>query len=269
MMKGYDQEKIRELIRQHYSKTAKKTTDSCECPSSQSHCNSKNGPASGLCAFEHFGYSSEEVIIFHGEENIGLCCGNPLKKAAIKTGETVLDLGCGGGFDCYLAAKQVGKGGYVIGIDMTPEMVSKARKNFSKWDFENVEFRLGEIENLPVADNSVDVIISNCVINLSPDKRKVFMEAFRVLKPKGRLAISDIVATTTLPEEMKHDPVLYVGCIAGAISIEELENILIKAGFQKICIKPIDSSREFIREWVPSRNVEDFVVSATIEAKKP
>jgi ubiquinone/menaquinone biosynthesis C-methylase UbiE len=181
----------------------------------------------------------------------------------------VLDLGSGAGFDAFLAASQVGTRGFVIGVDMTPDMMAKARGNAQKGGFQNVEFRLGEIEHLPVADNSVDVIMSNCVINLSPEKEQVFKEAFRVLKPGGRLAISDIVATAELPKEARHDLALYTGCVAGASLIEDLEEVLTDSGFTQIQIKPKDESRSFIRDWVPGRKIEDFVVSATIEASKP
>jgi ubiquinone/menaquinone biosynthesis C-methylase UbiE len=200
---------------------------------------------------------------------MGLGCGNPQAIASLKTGETVLDLGSGGGFDCFLAARAVGETGRVIGVDMTPEMVSKARANAAKTEFRNAEFRLGEIEHLPVADNSVDVIISNCVINLSPDKQKVFEDAFRVLKPGGRLAVSDVVATAELPEEVKNDLVLHCGCMAGASLISDVEAMLKESGFRDIRIQSKDESREFIQTWAPGRNIEEYVVSATIEAKKP
>lgn len=152
---------------------------------------------------------------------------------------------------------------------MTPEMLAKARANAKKAGFSNVDFRLGELENLPVADSFVDVIISNCVINLSPAKQRVFDEAFRVLKPGGRLAVSDVVATADLPDSVKEDLALHAGCIAGASSIKELEAMIRKAGFTGIQIQPKDQSREFIKEWAPGRGVEDFVVSAAIEAVKP
>jgi len=167
-----------------------------------------------------------------------------------------------------LAARAVGESGHVIGVDMTPEMLAKARGNAAKAGHTNVEFRLGEIEHLPVADNSVDVIISNCVINLSPEKQKVFDESFRVLKPGGRLAVSDVVAAAELPEEVKNDLALHAGCIAGASLISDVEEMLRKAGFDRIRIDTREESREFIREWAPGRHIEDFVVSATIEALK-
>jgi SAM-dependent methyltransferase len=257
-MQNNKKEKIHELVRKYYSRTSK---NSCFC--------NDETEISVLNIFERFGYSAKDVIEFYKNSNIGLCCGNPLPIAEIKAGETVLDLGSGEGFDCYLAAKLVGERGKVIGVDMTPEMVNKARKNIEKWDYKNVEFRLGEIENLPVDDDSVDVIISNCVINLSPDKSKVFKEAFRVLKPGGRLAISDIIAIAPLPEELRNDPELYCLCIAGTVLIDELKDMLKKAGFQNIHITPIYESQEIIRKWAPMKDIEDYVVSATIKAIKP
>ena len=200
---------------------------------------------------------------------MGLGCGNPQAIASLKPGEIVLDLGSGGGFDCFLAARSVGKTGRVIGVDMTPDMVSKARENAAKTEFRNVEFRLGEIEHLPVADNSVDVIISNCVVNLSPDKQLVFDDAFRVLKRGGRLAISDVVATAELPDDVKNDLALLSGCVAGASLVSDVEAMLKKSGFMNIRLQPKDESREFIRTWAPGRKVEEYVVSATIEAVKP
>jgi ubiquinone/menaquinone biosynthesis C-methylase UbiE len=200
---------------------------------------------------------------------MGLGCGNPPAIASLQSGETVLDLGSGGGFDCFLAAKAVGERGHVIGVDMTPEMISKAQANAKKAGFGNVEFRLGEIENLPVTDNSVDVIISNCVINLSPEKKKVFKESFRTLKRGGRLAISDIVATAQLPDEVKNNLELYTGCVSGASPIDELKSTLKEIGFTDIRIKPIDGSKELIREWTSDSDIGDFVLSATIEAVKP
>ena len=199
---------------------------------------------------------------------MGLGCGNPQAIASLKPGETVLDLGSGGGFDCFLAASAVGDKGHVIGVDMTPEMISKARRNAEKAGLENVDFRLGELENLPVADGIVDVIISNCVINLSPEKNRVFSEAFRVLKSGGRLAISDVVKTAEMPDTVKKDMAMYTGCITGASSITELESMLKQAGFENIRVRPKDESRAFIRDWAPGSKIEDYIVSATIEAEK-
>ena len=181
-----------------------------------------------------------------------------------------MDLGSGGGFDCFLAAKKVGKTGQVIGVDMTPEMVSTARKNGIKMNLENVEFRLGEIENIPVGDNQADIIISNCVVNLSPDKLAVYRDAYRILKPGGRIAISDILTTAPLPEEIKKDLELLTACIGGAQTLAETKQILKKAGFKDITIKPQKISREILGEWTPtmSEDVTDYIISATIEAVK-
>ena len=180
-----------------------------------------------------------------------------------------MDLGSGGGFDCFLAARQVGETGHVIGVDMTPDMVSEARENAANGGFPNVEFRLGEIEHLPLADRSVDAILSNCVVNLSPDKPSVYRDAYRVLKPGGRLAISDVVATAELPDTVRTDLALHAGCIAGAASVEELEQALIEIGFEEVRVQPKEESREVIREWAQGQSFADYIVSATIEAVKP
>lgn len=215
------------------------------------------------------GYSAEDLSAVPEGANMGLGCGNPQATAALKTGETVLDLGAGGGFDCFLAARQVGPSGHVIGVDMTPDMVTKARSNAQKLAAKNVEFRLGEIERLPVSDNSVDVILSNCVINLSPDKRAVFQEALRVLKPGGRLAISDVVALKPIPEALSNDVAAIAGCVAAAASVDTIRSLLLSAGFENVRIDIKQESREFISGWLPEAKVEDFVASATIEATKP
>jgi SAM-dependent methyltransferase len=200
---------------------------------------------------------------------MGLGCGNPQAIAALRPGETVLDLGSGGGFDCFLAARRVGPQGKVIGVDMTPEMLSKARANAVEGGYANVEFRLGEIEALPVADNTVDVIISNCVINLSPEKLRVYREAYRVLKSGGRLAISDVVATAEMPEDVRADIALLSGCVSGASLATDVEAMLREAGFTQITIRVNEQSREYIREWAPGRGIENYVASATMEAIKP
>jgi SAM-dependent methyltransferase len=214
------------------------------------------------------GYSKEELSSVPAGANLGLGCGNPQAIAALKPGDIVLDLGSGAGFDCFLAARQVGPAGKVIGVDMTPDMVAKARANARKGSHDNVEFRLGEIEHLPLADASVDVIISNCVINLSTDKPGVFREAYRVLKRGGRLAVSDVVATARLPDGIRNDLALYSTCVAGAVDVAAIEKMLAEAGFIEIRIAPREESRELIREWAPGRNLEDYVLSAAIEAKK-
>jgi SAM-dependent methyltransferase len=217
------------------------------------------------------GYSKEDLASVPEGANMGLGCGNPVALASLKPGETVVDLGSGGGFDCFLAAKQVGDTGRVIGVDMTPDMVSKARKNAEKMEMNNVEFRLGEIEILPIADDTADIIMSNCVINLSPDKLSVYREAFRVLKPGGRLSISDVLATATLPDDVQKDLALVAACVGGAATIDDTIKLLEEAGFQDIKITPNDESRELIRQWDPSKseNAVDYVVSAYIEAVKP
>ena len=200
---------------------------------------------------------------------MGLGCGNPQAIASLKAGEIVLDLGAGGGFDVFLAAKKVGPSGKVYGVDMTPDMISKARNNATKNGYQNVEFLLGEIEHLPLPNQSVDVIISNCVVNLSTNKSNVFNEAFRVLKDGGRLAISDMVAYKPLPQEMINNAALYCNCISGAITMNELKSILAKAGFIDIMIEPQENSRMFIKDWVPGSDAENYVVSAKIKAVKP
>jgi len=257
---------IRKAVREQYGRVAESSASGCGC-SSTACCDGSGSDANA--ASLQLGYSSFDIHQVPEGANMGLGCGNPRAIASLKTGETVLDLGSGGGFDCFLAVREVGESGAVIGVDMTPEMVSKARLNAEKAGHKNVEFRLGEIENLPVADGVVDVILSNCVINLSPEKPRVFQESYRVLKPGGRLAISDVVATTELPEQVKNDMALFTGCVSGAATITEIESMLQAAGFERIEIQPKDASREFIRNWAPDSKIEDYVVSATIEAVKP
>ena len=214
------------------------------------------------------GYSDTDVDAA-GEANLGLGCGNPNALASLEPGETVLDLGSGAGFDCFLAAREVGESGRVLGVDMTPEMVEKARENASGSEFGNVEFRLGEIEHLPVADGSVDVVISNCVINLSPDKPQVFREAYRALEPGGRLAVSDVVLTAEIPDELRADPESVASCVAGASTVDALETMLSDAGFERVDIEPKDDSDRFIREWDDERDLSEFIVSASITGRKP
>lgn len=264
-MSNQKHDEIRTIVRKNYSKVAKANVNSC-CGSTG--CCSGDVSADYGTISKALGYSDKDVSSVPDGANMGLGCGNPQAIASLKEGETVLDLGSGGGFDCFLALKAVGKTGTVIGVDMTPEMVSKARNNAEQAGFDNINFRLGEIEYLPVADNSVDVIISNCVINLSPEKDKVFHEAFRVLKSGGRLAISDVVATAEFPEKIKKDMSLYSACIAGASTIDELMSLLKNNGFKNIQITPKDESRKFIKTWAPGRNIDDYIVSANIEAVK-
>lgn len=215
------------------------------------------------------GYAPADTQAVPAGANLGLGCGNPVAIASLRPGDAVLDLGSGAGFDCFLAAPAVGETGHVIGVDMTPAMLHKARANAQAGSYTNVEFRLGEIEHLPVADASIDVILSNCVINLSPDKPQVFREAFRVLKPGGRLAISDIVATAPVPEAMQQDLALRSCCVSGASQIGDVEQMLQAAGFTDVRIEPKDQSAAFIREWVPGSKIEAYLVSATIAAVKP
>ena len=266
-MQQIKDEQIRQAVRRTYGDIAKADSAGCGC-GPPSCCGSVASPTAEESSV-NLGYSEKDVSTVPEGSNMGLGCGNPQAIASLKPGETVLDLGSGGGFDCFLAARAVGEKGRVIGIDMTPEMVSKARQNALKAKIDNVEFRLGEIESLPVADNSVDVIISNCVINLSPQKDKVFKEVFRVLKKGGRLAVSDVVATAKLPDEAKKDLELYAGCVSGAVQIEEIVSELEKVGFSKIRVKPSQESKKIISNWTPDKNITDFIDSAAIEAIKP
>jgi SAM-dependent methyltransferase len=260
-------DEIRTAVRHKYAEVAKYDSTDCGCSKSPSCCGDPTLSLTDLGTLT--GYSQEELTGVPEGSHMGLGCGNPQAIAALKPGETVLDLGSGGGFDCFLAARQVGETGQVIGVDMTADMIAKARDNALKGDYSNVEFRLGEIEHLPVADASVDVIISNCVINLSPEKLDVFREAYRILKPGGRLAISDVVATAALPQELKNDLDLLSACVSGAATVAEITEMLKEAGFQDIQIQIKDESRELIREWVPGKNLQDYIVTASIEAIKP
>lgn len=266
-MKELEKDSIRQTVRENYKKVALKVSESDCCGTSC--CSPNENVELNMSDYTNkLGYTNEEQSSVPEGANMGLGCGNPQAIANIKSGEVVLDLGSGGGFDCFLAARKVGGNVKVIGVDMTPEMISKARSNAEKNSIENVEFRLGEIENLPVADETVDVIISNCVINLSPDKGRVFQEAYRVLKKGGRLAISDIVLTAELPQEIRNDLSFYSGCISGSSYVKELEQFLQLAGFNEIRIVPKDDSIEFIRDWAPGHNVQEYIVSAVIEAFK-
>lgn len=275
MSESVDKSTIRDAVRDRYAKIAK-LASSCSC--GPSCCDSP--PAAGNDGTDldrktghqeslKLGYSEEELAAVPEGANLGLGCGNPQAIADLKPGEMVIDLGAGAGFDCFLSARAVGPTGRVIGVDMTPEMVTRARENARKAGFDNVEFRLGEIEHLPVADATADVIISNCVINLSPDKPAVYREAFRALKPGGRLAISDVVATAELPEEWRDDMRLLSACISGASTVSEVEEMLRAAGFVDIAVSPKDQSREFIQQWEPGRRLEDYVLSANITARRP
>ncbi len=223
-----NEDETRKIVREGYAKIAKQKSSCC-------------APAPSCCGgadrtqeiSKKIGYTEEELKAVPEGANLGLGCGNPVALASLKKGETVLDLGSGAGFDCFLASDRVGHTGKIIGVDMTPEMVEKARENARKGNYANVEFRLGEIENLPVGDNSVDAVISNCVINLSPNKKRVFAEAFRALKPGGRLMVSDITLLKELPEEIRNSVAAYVGCVAGAMSKKEYLEAIQAAGFEE------------------------------------
>jgi SAM-dependent methyltransferase len=244
------------MVRDHYAKVSRGET----------------GSAAGCCAAmpadqsRMLGYAAEDVRVAPEGADLGLGCGNPNAIAALRPGETVLDLGAGGGFDCFLAARAVGPTGKVIGVDMTPDMVTLARGNARKVAATNVEFRLGEIEHLPVADGTIDVIVSNCVINLSPEKQAVFDEAFRVLRVGGRLAISDVVAIAPLPSAWRHDASAMCGCLGGAASIDEVHAMLREAGFESIEIAVSPASAQIVDSWMPGAST--YIASASIAARR-
>lgn len=271
MAEDREKDEVRNAVRDRYASIANASSgeaESCCCGGGGAN-DDPLARKTGVEASLRLGYSEADLAAVPEGANLGLGCGNPQAIANLKKGEVVIDLGAGAGFDCFLAARAVGPEGRVIGVDMTSEMVGKARENARNFCFENVDFRLGEIEHLPVADNAADVIISNCVINLSPDKPAVYAEAFRVLKPGGRLAVSDVVATAELPAQWREDMRLLSACISGASTIGEVEAMLRAAGFVDIEIAPKDQSREFIQEWEPGRNLEDYVLSASMTATKP
>jgi SAM-dependent methyltransferase len=253
---------IKKIVRNGYAKVA--TGGVCGC-SSNSCCSSAG---SALDISKAVGYSDKEMASVPQGANLGLGCGNPVAIASLKEGDVVLDLGSGAGFDVFLSSPRVGKTGKVIGVDMTPEMLEKARVNAAKGNYTNVEFRLGEIEKLPVEDNSVDVIISNCVINLSPEKDRVFAEAFRVLKPGGRLMVSDLALAKDLPQAIKESVEAYVGCLAGAIKKDEYLHHMAEAGFQDITVisessYPVDALFDHLK------TAQDAIASIKVSATKP
>lgn len=280
-------EQIRDYVRARYGAIAEQADARCGCgpaccgettgiataPSPGADaggpCCAPSGCGGGKSYGEKLGYAAAELAAVPAGADLGLGCGNPLAIAGIRPGETVLDLGSGAGFDCFLAARQLGGTGRVIGVDMTAAMVTKARGNAVKGGYRNVEFRLGEIEALPVADASVDLILSNCVINLSPEKSRVFHEAFRVLKPGGRLAIADVVATKALPAALRAKLSAIGACVGGATLVEEMRAMLVDAGFGRVEIALKDSSREMIAQWTDDAAAGEFVVSALITAYKP
>ena len=273
------QEKIKKAVREGYAKIAKKESSCCSPVKS---CCGGDNPSESIS--KSIGYTDEELKGVPEGANLGLGCGNPVALAFLKQGEIVLDLGSGPGLDCFLAANKVGKTGKVIGVDMTPEMIEKARENARKGSYKNVEFRLGEIENLPVADNFVNAVISNCVINLVPDKERVFRETFRVLKPGGRLMISDLVLLKELPDFIKNSVEAYIGCLSGAIMKDDYLNAIKAAGFREVKIIgetsfPIElmasdsTAKALIEEMkIPMEKLKDVarsVVSIKVQGIKP
>lgn len=266
-----ESEEVRQIVRERYGTIATSdagccTDDDVDPSTDDTSCCSNSTTDTGS---EQLGYDEQDIAAVAIGADLGLGCGNPKAFADMSHGEAVVDLGAGAGFDCFLAAREVGDDGRVIGVDMTPKMVSKARENVVKNDVSNVEFRLGEIAHLPVADEVADVVISNCVINLAPEKRQVFVDTYRALKPGGRLAISDVVQTAPFPDDIQMDPDSLAGCVAGAATIEALEEMLEDVGFEAIEIGPKSESSEFISDWDTDRDPSEYLVSATIEARKP
>ncbi len=276
---------IRTTVREHYGQIAEsyqpRQAASC-CGAPASAASSCCGPSSQTIDPNLKIYETPDVANLPPEvTDLSLGCGDPVTLAALKPGQTVLDLGSGGGIDCFLAARQVGESGHVIGVDMTPAMLEKARLNRQQIGLKNVEFRLGEIEHLPVADETVDVILSNCVINLSPDKPQVFREAFRVLRPGGRLSVSDIVTNGPLPADLKASLSAWAGCVAGALEVSEYTEAIRAAGFEDISIVPVYLPKETVdqalvelgqevpAESAPESEVYKTVFSAKITARKP
>ena len=265
-----EQKNITRIVREKYAEIAKQE-NGCGCG-----CSCGDGEA----YVQSLGYSTEELGKIPDEANLALSCGNPTALAGLKEGEVVLDLGSGAGFDCFLAAEKVGSSGMVIGVDMTPEMLERARTIAAKENFENVEFRLGEIENLPAADSSADVVISNCVINLSADKERVFKEVYRVLKPGGRVAVSDVALLKDLPQELLSTVAAYVGCIAGAVHIDQYRDLVSGAGFSQVKITMSDNSfgkdmdandpvvKEITKNLKPGSAIGDYAASIYVEAVK-
>ncbi len=261
-------DRIRTQVRERYAGLVRPASG-CGCSPAAAPSCCGNAPAQADAQAQKIGYSEAELKSVPAGANLGLGCGNPGAIAALKPGEVVLDLGAGGGFDCFLAAEKVGDKGRVIGVDMTPEMVARAREHAARDGFKNVEFRLGEIEHLPAADASVDAIISNCVVNLSPDKLQVYREAFRVLKPGGRLALSDTVRLKDFPAQWKGDTALLCSCVTGSASPAEIEKMLRAAGFERIEVRIKPESRDSIKSWAPGKQAESYVASADIMAVKP
>lgn len=258
-------EEIRVIVRDRYGKIAREG----DCFEEKGSCCRPAGGGGAESLSEVLGYSAEELKQLPEGADLGLGCGAPLLAAKIEKGMTVLDLGSGAGIDVFLAARLVGEAGFAIGVDMTSEMVVRARKSARDNGIKNAEFRLGEIEHLPVADSSVDLVISNCVVNLSPEKEKVFAEAYRVLRPGGQMVLSDIVARYAFPDKIRGDIDLYCGCMAGAQTAHALEAMMQKAGFEGGRIDPREKVRRAIDSWAPCEEISDRIYSALISAKKP
>ncbi|HJN38687.1 MAG TPA: arsenite methyltransferase [Chloroflexota bacterium] len=261
-------DEIRDVVQERYGEIALEDSG-CGCAPDCCGPEEAAGGSDAAAKSRRLGYSDAELADVPEGANLGLGCGNPQAIAALQPGETVLDLGSGAGFDVFLAGGAVGDTGRAIGVDMTASMISRARANAAKAGVTNVEFRLGEIEHLPVADATVDVVMSNCVINLSPEKPQVYREALRVLKPGGRLAVSDVVATAPLPDEIRNDPDHLAGCVSGAALVEDLRAMLLAAGFEDVSIRPKGESREFIQDWSVGRDAVDYIASADIAARRP
>ena len=267
---------IKKLVRESYGKIAKQYSNCCGNKTSCSCSKSNNFDEIS----KSIGYTEKDIKEIPVGSNLGLGCGNPIAYTSLKEGETVLDLGSGAGFDCFLAANKVGVKGKVIGVDMTPEMLEKARENALKGNYENIEFRLGEIENLPVGDNSVDVAISNCVINLSADKQRVFREVYRVLKPGGRIAISDTALLKSLPKRIQESIEAYVGCVGGAVIIDKYKRIVEASGLKDVritvkgsseCIDPDTKGppgRAILDGLGEDESLEEYVVSVYVDGHK-
>lgn len=258
---------IKDDVRNTYGSVARKKACNVGGEDALSLC-CGSGSFTGILP-ETLGYSKKDLNGTPRQADMGLGCGNPCAIASLNPGERVLDLGSGAGFDCFIAAREVGDKGKVVGVDMTPEMVELARKNAAAIHVENIEFRLGDIENLPVKDGCFDVVMSNCVINLSPEKQRVFNEAYRALKPGGRLAVSDIVAVKPMPPQYRRDTAMLCGCVGGTESVGTLRKMLEEAGFEGINIETVEESRAFIEQWFPGQGVEEYVRSAMIRALKP
>jgi arsenite methyltransferase len=256
-----DKEKIKKEVKKTYGRIAA-SEDSCCCSCG---CGSDNNAFA-----QAIGYAKEELDDLPGSANLGLSCGNPLDSIDFKETDTLLDLGSGAGFDCFIAASKIGPRGKIIGLDMTEEMIAKANHNLEETDFENIEFRLGSIEDMPVEDSTVDIVISNCVINLSTDKPKVLKEIFRVLKPKGRISIADISLKKELPEKIRKDIASYVSCVGGAILLDEYRKIVEETGFENIEIKVLgDSSHIYSNSMENTEKDLESVLSINITAVKP